>query len=368
VKRQFKRKQPAFPQARARVRAAALGQTIILASLGSVETFMTNQHDGADKQDASTPAAAVRPPPIAPTRLVEPWQALKMNFAVLLSVSQKDAVWLDRLRTMAVPMRQLAAQDPDVALYMMLQTAMHDVEHYSAHHAMFCAVVADLCANWMEWPEAETESLFHAALTMNLGMLALQDSLTKQAGGLSGDQKKRIAEHPAQSAEMLVSAGVTDTLWLDIVRRHHQPVREGEATEPLQPAQKLAQLLQRVDVFTAKLSMRKTREAASATMAARDACLDTSGLPDAIGATMLRILGLYPPGSYVRLTNGELAVVTRRGTKAHTPLVVSLRSRDGTMLSKLQIKDTSNPAHGVQRVLLARDLKIVLNHERVLGV
>ena len=303
-----------------------------------------------------------------PERLVEPWQTLKMNVAMHLSAPQKDAAWLDRLKPLSLRVRQLAMLDADVAVYMMLQTAMNDVDHYSAHHAMFCAVVIDLCAGWFEWPDTETEALFHAALTMNLSMLALQDVLTKQEGALSTEQKRRVDEHPAQSAELLRAAGVTDDLWLETVRRHHRPVRDSEADAALQPAQRLAQLLQRVDVFTAKLSRRKTREAASPAVAARDACLDSSGLPDAIGATMLRVLGLYPPGSYVRLATGELAVVTRRGAKAHTPEVVCVRKPDDSVMTRLLVRDTADPQYAVQRGLRSRDLKIVLNHEKVLAV
>jgi hypothetical protein len=81
----------------------------------------------------------------------------------------------------------------------------------------------------------------------------------------------------------------------------------------LTPVQRLAQLLQRIDVFTAKLSRRRTRPGSNATVEARDACLDPSGLPDATGATMLRVLGLYPPGSFVRLASGE-----RRNRRRHS--------------------------------------------------
>ena len=306
--------------------------------------------------------------PWAPAALAEPWRALMMNTAVLLALPEKDAAWVERLQAVAARLRQLTAHDPDVALYMMLQAAGNEAQHYSAHHAMACAVVAELCTAWLQWAPAEADALLHAALSMNIGMLGLQDSLAAQASALTADQRRRVDAHPEASAELLRNAGVSEPLWLETVLRHHRPMREGEQADQGNTLQRLAMLLQRVDVFTAKLSRRKTRAAASPARAARDACLDASGHPDAIGATLLRVIGLYPPGCYVQLANGDSAVVLRRGAKAHTPLAGCLRRPDGAVLTRPQLRDTAVPAHAVRRSLLASDLKMVLNHQRVLSV
>jgi hypothetical protein len=317
---------------------------------------------------ASTPVAApAARPPVSARRLVESWQDAKMTFAVLLAAFHADASWLARLETVSERVLSLLEQDADVALYMLQQTATNEIERYSAHHALFCAVVAHLCSGWFDAPAQERRSLFAAALTMNLGMQSMQDAMARQAGELSPDQRRRIDEHPAIGVEMLRSAGVTEALWLDVVARHHQPIAAGECADPLLDAQRLAELLHRIDVFTAKLSRRRVRAAASATVAARHACLDASGHPDAIGATLLRVLGLYPPGSYVRLANGELAVVVRRGAKAHAPVVASLRRPDGTPYSQAVRRDTSERSFAVQRAVVSGELKMVLNHERILG-
>jgi hypothetical protein len=298
---------------------------------------------------------------------VDSWQATKKSFAFALAADDYKTGWLDRLTKSANRIRELTEQDPDVALYMMLQTATNDADNYSASHAMFCAVVSDLCTAYFEWPEVEATAVRNAALTMNIGMLLMQDSMAQQIESPSPAQRLHVADHPARGVELLKGAGVDDPLWLETVRRHHRPVDEGESSDPLNPPQRLAQLLQRIDVFTAKLSKRKTRPGSTATVAARDACLDTSGLPDATGATMLRVLGLYPPGTFVRLTSGEIGVVIRRGDKAHTPVVACVRRGDGGVISQPMMRDTSNRLHAVQRSLSADEVKIRLDHERVVG-
>jgi hypothetical protein len=314
-------------------------------------------------------AAGAKERELAATRaaLVDSWQAALRSFAFALAADDFEGAWRDRLTKSAQRIRELTAHDADIALYMMLQTATHEVDNYSASHAMFCAIVADLCATYFEWPEAEADAIRGAALTMNLGMLLMQNAMAQQAEPLSAAQKLRVQEHPAKSVELLQKAGIADPLWLEVVRRHHRPLDDGEASEPLTSPQRLAQLLQRIDVFTAKLSRRKSRPGSTATIAARDACLDASGLPDATGATMLRVLGLFPPGTFVRLANGEVGVVTRRGAKAHTPLVACVRQSDRTPIATPIVRTTADRRYAVQRSLAADDVKMRLDHARIVA-
>ena len=328
---------------------------------------MTEEQASDNEAQAEKPALSERAAAAARVALVETWQATKKTFAVTLAAAGDGAPWLDRLSKSADRIRDVTRQDADVALYMMLQTAANDTENYSASHSIYCAVVADLCSAYLEFPEAEATAVRNAALTMNIGMLSMQNSMSQQIDAPSSEQKLRIAEHAAGSVELLKSAGVDDALWLETVRRHHRPIDEGESSDPLTPTQRMAQLLQRIDVFTAKLSRRKTRPGSTATIAARDACLDDTGLPDATGATMLRVLGLYPPGSFVCLVNGDLAVVIRRGQKAHTPIVACVRRANGGVISQPFALDTQLRQNAIQRSLSADDVKVRLDHERVVG-
>ena len=326
-----------------------------------------SREEPSESAVTSEPVAVERVSPVARASWIDAWQALKKSFAFALAADDYEGAWLDRLSKLSRRLRELTAQDADLALYMMLQTAMNEADHYSASHAMFSAVVADLCGRYFEWPEAEIVTVHNAALTMNVGMALMQDAMAQQHDPLSAAQRQRVDDHPTRSVEQLKRAGANDPLWLEIVRRHHRPIDEGESDDPLTPPQRLAQLLQRIDVFTAKLSRRKVRLGSNATVAARDACLNASGMPDAIGAAMLRVLGLYPPGSFVRLASGETGVVVKRGDKAHTPFVACVRRADGAVISQPVLRDSSSRLHAVQRSLSADEAKIRLNHERVIA-
>lgn len=295
------------------------------------------------------------------------WQSLKESLTAALASPSESDVWSRAVVTLAARIRALALQDPDLALYMLLQWALTDMRHYSSHHAMFAAVVADLCAIWLEWPPEEASSLFHAALTMNVSMASLQNQLAAQHQAPTPQQRRDINEHPARSAEILQVAGITDMLWLGVVRTHHAAPEPGAEEQAQTPTQRLAHLLLRADIFTAKLSRRRSRDGKSGAIAARDACLNASGQLDDIGATMLRVLGLYPPGSCVEMANGELAVVTRRGHKAHMPVVVAVRRADGSVLVNPKRRECSDPQYRVNRVVRPEELNMVLQHDRLLA-
>jgi hypothetical protein len=327
-------------------------------------------HDSA-VADAVPPAyevalaeAAVPPARLAPEQAIEAWDQAKRQLAVLLREAAPDAAWVTQFGAVAARQRELARRDPDVALYLLLQTAGSDLDRYSAHHAMLCAVICDLCAAGARWPAEEADALWHAALSMNLALTVTQDSLARQDGPLSAAQRDEVAGHADASARLLADAGVDDALWLDIVRHHHR----ARAADAAAPAERLAGLLHRVDVYTAKLSRRATREPTTPTIAAREACLGAAGQPDALGALLLRSVGLYPPGCFVQLDNGELGLVVGRGPKAHTPVVAVLRRADGGLCLQPQRRDTTLARFGVKRGVNAQAVRVHVNHLRTLAV
>ena len=162
------------------------------------ESNVTDSKDQADK-----PALSGRAATGARVALVETWQAAKKTFAFALAADDYGAPWRDRLTKSADRIRDLTQQDADVALYMMLQTAANDTENYSASHSMYCAVVADLCASYLEFPEAEAAAVRNAALTMNLGMLSIQNSMAQQieARGVADLLGTRVGEREGHPAE-----------------------------------------------------------------------------------------------------------------------------------------------------------------------
>ena len=257
-----------------------------------------------------------------------------------------DGLWPDRLQDLERSVVEASASAPDELLFLLIAAAARVPARYGVHHALACAPIVGLAAQVLGWPEDERQAVVRAALTMNLSITALQDELAHRERTLTVEQRRAVEAHPTHSAERLRALGVADPLWLETVELHHREPDGPLATLP--PADRLAALLRRVDVFLAKISPRAGRPGLPTTQAARDACLGADGRPDTLGAAILRTLGLYPPGSLVTLVNGDIAVVWQRGARLDQPLVLGIAGADRQPWARPLLRRTALAAHAIK--------------------
>ncbi len=304
-------------------------------------------------------------PPLSSAEAVDRWDQLSRQIALLLRQSQPGAEWMGQFRATARACRELARRDVDAALYLLLQSSAAEGGRYSACHALLCALICELCAEGLGWDAGEVNSLTHAAMTMNLSMTELQDELIVQTTPLTPNQREEIDTHAERSAALLEAATLDDPLWLEVVRLHHV---DGSGTEaPSDAAARLAELLHRIDLYTAQLSSRVGREPKSPAIAARDTCLGADGQPDRVGGVLLRTLGLYPPGCFVQLANGDFGIVVKRGNKAHRPCVASLRREDGGMYHLPKRRVAGSREHAVRHGVTRSAVNVLCDHVRILN-
>lgn len=74
---------------------------------------------------------------------------------------------------------------------------------YTVVHPVHTAILCELLGKRLELDGSERASIIAAALTMNLGMLELQDVLFAQKTPLTDSQKKEIFLHPSRSVDLL---------------------------------------------------------------------------------------------------------------------------------------------------------------------
>ena len=320
------------------------------------------------QMEEEAPAASDFLPPPGELSPAAEASELPRLLAPLLSQPQSIPHWPPRLEALARRVGLAVRADADALLYLLVQRASRYHERYSSEHALLCAVVCALVAEPLQCDETETHALLCAALTMNLSMTALQDELAERERTPTLAHRRAIDEHPALSVRQLRLLGVADELWLGIVSLHHRQPDPQLPFAELAPAARLGATLSRVDVFTAKISARRSRAGLPAPLAARDACLGPNGLPDGIGGAMIKALSIYPPGSYVRLANSEVGVVVQRGARADRPHVVSLLAPNGRPLPVPLLRDTAQPRNEIKAAVRASDVRVPTNHEQVLGL
>lgn len=270
------------------------------------------------------------------------------------------------LDEVARPLLSLVERDPDLALFQVLCQPPNQHAQYGVNHSVHCAIAALLAAQRMGWDAPEVQRAFKAALTMNVSMLELQGQLATQGAPLTQPQREAIHAHPMQSVKMLELAGIKDTVWLSAVAQHHETGDGKGYPDGLSEATPLAALLHQCDVYTAKLSPRKSREALTADVAARRLFATSPANPTA--AALIKEFGLYPPGCVVRLASGETGMVVRRGQSAHAPLVAVMTNERGSALKEPLRRETSKPAHAIVGTLSGDSTRFSIPAEKLMAL
>lgn len=266
-----------------------------------------------------------------------------------------------RLAGIEAKVLELLQADPDDSLLCLLQTLPRDALGYCATHALLCAVVCELTALKLGLDAVQRRSLLGAALTMNISMAMAQDAMVSQAEPLSEAQRALIRAHPRMSAELLAGMGVADDDLLDIVRWHHAP----DSPEALPRNQLSRRILRTADVFVAKMAARKTRAPLSPLDAAKSIYMGVEGGEGAVSAAMAAAVGFYPPGSYVQLAGGDIAVVVQRGARANTPWVIGITDKNGLPQSSYLCRNTAEAAHAIKAPVSFRQVRQTINLERL---
>jgi HD-GYP domain-containing protein (c-di-GMP phosphodiesterase class II) len=268
---------------------------------------------------------------------------------------------LPRLQGIQDKLMTLLQQDADASLFELFQALTDASLGYCATHALLCAVVCELTAAKLGLPGLQRQPLMAAALTMNIGMAREQDSLARQASPINDWQRSLVAEHAARSAQILQAFGVDDAQHLDMVRWHHAP----ESPDAAPTNQTSRRLLQLADVFVARTAARRTRAAQSPVMAVKSMVFGAGGGDLGLGSAMAQAVGFYPPGSYVKLVNGEIAVAVQRGERANTPWVISIVGSDAMPLAKYQCKSTAEPRDAISAPVNFAQVKVAVSAQKV---
>lgn len=264
--------------------------------------------------------------------------------------------------------RQLTQQlhgNPDGTLFALIHLSATEVRLYSATHAMLVSVMCSLAAREvLKWPTELETTVGSAALTMNIGMTELQDRLAVQREAPSPEQRRQIDRHAAASVSGLQKRGVTQADWLEAVAHHHD--KTPGALESRSQGQRMARLIQRADMFAARLAPRASRVPEPPAAAMQACYFDENRQIDAAGAALIKTVGIYSPGSLVRLATNEIAVVTQRGSNTTTPKVAVLINRNGMPTGELIVRDTSQRDYKIVASVPHREVKVQINLDRLM--
>ena len=193
----------------------------------------------------------------------------------------------------------------------------------SVCHVIHVALVAAELASASGFQRDMVESVIGAALTMNLAKLALHDEMFNLDGAPNAAMRRDMRAHPMEGVSLLRRIGEFGEPWFDAVGYHHENIDGSGYPEGLKSTAipLPARMVRVADTLAARLTGRKARPPQHWNihhardvrhLAAHVFGSDLERLDSPLSHGLLRALNRFPPGSLVRLSSNELAVVTRR--------------------------------------------------------
>jgi HD-GYP domain-containing protein (c-di-GMP phosphodiesterase class II) len=196
-------------------------------------------------------------------------------------------------------------------------------EYTYLHSVAVCALMINF-ARHMGLDPQEVEDLGVAGLLHDVGKVAVSDAILNKRGALSKVEMRSVRSHPVAGHRLLASSPGAPDLALELCLRHHEKIDGsgypgGLKGDELSLAARMGAIC---DVYDAVTSNRPYKDAWTPCEALTEMQKWTGHFDPALLDRFADSLGIFPVGTLVRLSTGELGVVAGSGGEADEDVVV----------------------------------------------
>lgn len=207
------------------------------------------------------------------------------------------------------PVVASVVRNPDAFFWL---DALRRRDGYAYSHAINCCALAASFGRHLGFPREMLVDLAAGGMLMDMGMAALPEDLPGQSQPLDEAARSAMSEHVALGLSKLQESGLANPAVLEMIAGHHErhdgsgyPNGAVGLDIPL-----TARMLGIVDSYDAMCSERSYRAAMSRHHALQSLYRHRDELYQAeLLEQFSQTLGVYPTGSLVELSTGEVAVV-----------------------------------------------------------
>ena len=216
-------------------------------------------------------------------------------------------------------------------------------DSYSYGHAISCCALAAAFGRHLGFPAPILNELGTGALLMDIGKAVLPDALLMRNGALDEAEWSTVRTHVATGLAFVAESGITSEAVQSVVATHHE--RDDGSGYPNHLAGAQIPLFGRiagiVDAFDAMTNDRPYRKALAQHAALQQLYLARNTLfQSELVEQFMSCLGVYPTGSLVELSTGEVAVVMAQNqARRLRPRIMVLTTADKTFDPRLSTFD-----------------------------
>lgn len=260
--------------------------------------------------------------------------------------------------------------DPETTIFVM---RMRELGEEITEHAFNACVYSVMLGHQLGVTSTALEDLGAAALLHDIGELSLSPEILHKKGRFNSDERAMMRNHVNLGRDILMSGRNIYSGVVDVAYGHHENTDGSGYPRNLQSHQlnlntKIVAVTERYDALTRDRNYRPTYNHLDAVRE-----LGEMGKNDKLDvrltAAFISLLGVYPPGSVVELSSGEIAVVLKSHPKYRLrPTLLVIRDVTGQNIMRpvdLSLKETyGGQPYKIIAVHRAKNLGINLDKYR----
>ncbi len=226
-----------------------------------------------------------------------------------------------------VPLAQAVGRSierDDKALINLVRLKEKDAYTY-LHSVSVCALMMNF-ARHLGLDKAVVEDLGVAGLLHDLGKIAIADDILKKSGNLSECERHSVRGHPLAGHRLLESAASVPEAALEVCLRHHEKMDGGGYPGGLrgEALSLFARMGAICNVYDAVTSSRPYKDPWTPCEALTEMASWEGHFDPELLERFADSLGIYPVGTLVRVSTGELGLVMGSGGNASENVVVRI--------------------------------------------
>lgn len=245
-----------------------------------------------------------------------------------------------QLKKSVEPLIGSISRNPDACLWIS-RLKQHD--EYSYHHALSSAIWAVSLGRELGFSRQDLRSLAMGGMLMDVGKLRIDADLLKADRPLNNSEAAQVREHVGHGLKIIQDSGIINPDITSMVAYHHERhdgsgYPFGMKADEIPPTARIAAI---VDTYGAITSNRGYAAAISPSNAIR-VLYEARNIEfqRELVEAFIRAIGVYPAGTLVELSSGEVAIVIAEyRTRRLRPKVMVLMDKDKQRLRNPPLRD-----------------------------
>jgi HD-GYP domain-containing protein (c-di-GMP phosphodiesterase class II) len=263
------------------------------------------------------------------------FKAIYLTRGILGSVESQKVVHVRRAKRLVASLVDILSLDEGTLLGL---TNIKSFDEYTFNHSVNVCVLSLAVGRRIGLNRSQLGELGLAALFHDLGKTIIAPELLNKTGKLDSAEVDTFQKHPVEGVRQLIRlkglTKATAKLMISVFRHHSNVDRSGYP--PLRQDEEISlysRIIRIVDSYDAMTSKRIYRRGILNNVEAMEELWNLAGIH--FDTVLLKIfistIGIYPPGSLVQLSTGEIAVVLKNSRGADNllrPVVKTLTRWD----------------------------------------